>query len=389
VEKTSIVTVQAATELRAVHKMIRSFLAILLYINISRAFLLQPLLEKKSIRRTTEVFSSRELDDAELIRQILGPLGVKRPRTKARVIMILSDGTGLTAKSAIEKTTAFQYNGCDERFSSVKLLGKENDEDEACEFMQTKNYPFIQSAKEVEDILEQAHKFNALIVFTFASLEMRELTTRLTEEADIPSVDLLGPMFTSMTTFFDRKPVGKVDPSKSPPANSRRVLSENYYRQIEAIEFTLHCDAGISPDLLKDADVIIVGVSRTGKTPLSVVLSHTMGLKVANIPLVAGLDPPYQLFEAGIDPRRVFCLVLDPDDLLRIRENRLSKGINGFRYSSESNYADPDYLREDIANAEKLAVDNNYTIVDVTGRAVEETSSFISAILNERFPGIV
>jgi regulator of PEP synthase PpsR (kinase-PPPase family) len=369
--------------------MIRSFLAILLYINIARAFLLQPLLEKKSIRRT-QVFSSRELDDAELIRQILGPLGVKRPRTKPRVIMILSDGTGLTAKSAIEKTTAFQFNGCDERFSSVTLVGKENNEDEACEFMQTKNYPFIQSAKEVEDILEQTHKFNMLIVFTFADPKMRDLTTRLTKEADIPSVDLLGPMFNSMTTFFDRKPVGKAEPSKPPQTNSRRrVLSEDYYREIEAIEFTLHCDSGMSPHLLKDADVIIVGVSRTGKTPLSVVLSHTMGLKVANIPLVLGLDPPHQLFEPDIDPKRVFCLILDPNDLLRIRENRLSKGINSLRHSSESNYADPDYLREDIANAEKLAEDNNYTIVDVTGRAVEETSSFISAMLNQRFPGIV
>jgi regulator of PEP synthase PpsR (kinase-PPPase family) len=370
--------------------MIRSFLVILLYINISRAFLLQPLLERKSISRWTKVFSSRELDDAELIRQILGPLGVKRPRTKPRIIMILSDGTGLTAKSAIEKTTAFQFNGCDERFSSVTLVGKENDEDEACEFMQTKNYPFIQSAEEVENILEQANnKFNALVVFTFADPKMRELTAFLAKEVNIPSVDLLGPMFDSMTTFFDRKPVGKAEPSKPPKVNSRRVLSENYYRQIEAIEFTLQCDSGMSPHLMKDADVIIVGVSRTGKTPLSVVLSHTMGLKVANIPLVVGLDPPYQLFEPGIDPRRVFCLVLDPDDLLRIRENRLSKGIHSLRYSSESKYADPDYLREDIANAEKLAEDNKYTIVDVTGRAVEETSSFISAILNERFPGIV
>jgi regulator of PEP synthase PpsR (kinase-PPPase family) len=368
--------------------MIRSFLVILLYINIARAFLLQPPLENKSVSRT-KVFSSREQGDAELIRQILGPLGAKRPRTKPRVIMILSDGTGLTAKSAIEKTTATQYNGCDERFSSVTLVGKENDEDEACEFMETKNYPFIQSAKEVEDILEQAHKFNALIVFTFADPKMRKLTARLAKEADILSVDLLGPMFKSLTTFFDRKPVGKAEPSKPPATNSRRVLSENYYRQIEAIEFTLQCDSGMSPHLLKDADVIIVGVSRTGKTPLSVVLSHTMGLKVANVPLVMGLDPPHQLFEPDIDPRRVFCLVLDPDDLLRIRENRLSKGINSLRYSSESNYADPEYLREDIANAKKLAEDKNYTIVDITGRAVEETSSLISAILNERFPGIV
>lgn len=370
--------------------MIRSFLLILLYIHISRAFLLQPLLEKRSTIRPTKLFSSRELDDAELIRQILGPLGAKRPRTKSRVIMILSDGTGLTAKSAIEKTTASQYNGCDERFSSVTLVGKENDEDEACEFMQTKNYPFIQSAREVEDILEQAHQFNSLIVFTFADPQMRKLTARLAKEADISYVDLLGPMFESMTTFFDRKPVGKAEPSKLPPTNSRRVLSESYYRQIEAIEFTLQCDSGMSPHLLKDADVIIVGVSRTGKTPLSVVLSHTMGLKVANIPLVVGLDPPHQLFHPDIDPRRVFCLILDPDDLLRIRENRLHKGINSLRYTtSESNYADPDYLCEDIANAEKLAESNNYTIVDVTGRAVEESSSFISAMLNERFPGIV
>jgi regulator of PEP synthase PpsR (kinase-PPPase family) len=151
----------------------------------------------------------------------------------------------------------------------------------------------------------------------------------------------------------------------------------------------------MAPHLLPDADVVLVGVSRTGKTPLSVVLSQTMGLKVANIPLVVDLSPPQQLFQ--VDPKRVFCLTLNPDDLQRIRKTRMERELGnkprgGFiqrkQAGSSSNYADYDYLLRDLEHARVIAKENRYTNIDVTGRAVEETASLISSLLNDRFPNL-
>ena len=328
------------------------------------------------------ILFSSDPDDDELIRLIRGPLGAQK-RVRPKCVMVLSDGTGLTAKSAIEKTITSQYNGCDERFFSLKFTDDDN-EDDVCELTSTRMFPFIQSEAEVAKVLKQAEKFNTLMIYTFADPELREQTARMCELAGIQYVDLLGPMFDSMTTFFNRKPVGKMEPNRRP--NIRRALSDSYFRRIEAVEYTLKCDDGMSPHLLNNADVILLGVSRTGKTPLSVVLSHTMGLKVANIPLVVDLPPPRQLFEPDIDPQRVFCLTLDTAELLRIRENRLKKELKNVRSSEHNTYADPDYLRKDVQNAKAIAIKNRYTIVDVTGRAVEDTASFISSLLNQRFP---
>jgi regulator of PEP synthase PpsR (kinase-PPPase family) len=226
--------------------------------------------------------------------------------------------------------------------------------------------------------------FNRL-VYTFADPDLRDNTARMCELKNIQYVDLIGPMFQAMSIFFGREPLGKTNHRP----NNRRALSDNYFRRIEAVEFTIKCDDGMAPNFLKEADVILLGVSRTGKTPLSVVLAQTMGLKVSNIPLVVDLPPPRQLFDPDIDPRRVFCLTLNIEDLVRIRRKRLRMELKNAEGRPRSNYADREYLRKDLQHAQKIASDNEYTMVDVTGRAVEETASWISSMLNERFPGSI
>ena len=114
-------------------------------------------------------------------------------------------------------------------------------------------------------------------------------------------------------------------------------------------------------------------------------MSQSQGLKVANIPLVLELDPPKELFQSNVDPRRVFCLTLNPIDLQRIRETRLERELSESSDHS-SNYADWEYLRKDLAKARRMAEKYGFTEIDVTGRAVEETASQISSILNDRFP---
>lgn len=160
----------------------------------------------------------------------------------------------------------------------------------------------------------------------------------------------------------------------------------------QAVELTLKADDGQSPWLLSDADVIIVGVSPTGKTPLRVVLPQTMGLKVANIPLVLECPPPKELFDESIDSEWVFCLTIAPSGFKKIRTSRLQR-INvkqmeakyEFGPQQKSNYADRDYLLEGFATRTRACPPKDWTEIDVTGRAVEETAGYISELMNERF----
>ena len=156
----------------------------------------------------------------------------------------------------------------------------------------------------------------------------------------------------------------------------------------EAVEFTMQTDDGMRPQLLHRADIIIVGCSRTGKTPLSIFLSQTTGLKVANIPLVFELSPPKELTDdARVDPRRVFCLVREVDEMEKLRKSRLQRELKGHeQYTETSTYANYSYIRKDLAKARNLSVAKGYTEVDVSERALEEVAGIIISKMKERFP---
>ena len=147
----------------------------------------------------------------------------------------------------------------------------------------------------------------------------------------------------------------------------------NYFKRIEAIEFTVRAD-GKDPRMLRDADIILVGVSRTGKTPLSTFLAH-QGYKVGNQPIVLDRPPPEQLFEA--DPHRVFALTIDPPTLQRIRRSRLQ----AMRMSEDTNYSDMGYILAELEYADRLYRGNGWPVIEVTNKAIEETSATILGIL--------
>lgn len=155
----------------------------------------------------------------------------------------------------------------------------------------------------------------------------------------------------------------------------------------QAVDYTMQTDDGMSPRLLTKADVVLVGVSRSGKTPLSLLLSQTAALRVANIPLVVELPPPRQLLL--VDARRVFLITQSAEHLVHVRQNRLRRELRGTRggqNGQRSTYADPDYVQQDLEKAKKLAIDRGYTILDLTDRAMEEAVSIISSKIKERFP---
>ena len=304
------------------------------------------------------------------------------PPGRRKQVLIISDTTGLLANTAVQKMLA-QFGSFDDVFYTCGegVISSVNEDciRDCDDLIQKRTFTFIRSEEAVAAIVKTAQERKAMIVHTLADPHLRESTNRMCQLSNVTSIDLVGPLFEQMADFFQRRPAGI--PGIQP---RRSALSDGYFRRVEAVEYTLKADDGQSPWLLPHADVILVGVSRTGKTPLSVVLSHTMGLRVANVPLVLEIPPPTQLLEE-VDSRRVFCLTAAPNQLKIIREARLYQRLVQATNDAH-NYADRNYLLRDLMNARRLAETHQWTEIDVTGRAVEETASYIVQLLTERFP---
>ncbi len=145
-------------------------------------------------------------------------------------------------------------------------------------------------------------------------------------------------------------------------------VNDKYYKRIEAVEFSVKHDDGQEPQSMHLADIILVGVSRTSKTPLSMYLAHE-GWKVANIPIIKGIKPPTELF--GVNPKRVVGLLIDPKRLLELRIARLKI----LRQYTRTAYADYDQIVEEIKDVTKLYRQQSWAVVNVSGKAVEETTN--------------
>jgi len=325
-----------------------------------------PTSSKRVVQLSSPLHASTEED--------ANPSSVSSSSPITKEFVLISDSTGLTAQTAMSKCLS-QFDWSDDE--CVVTEGGE-----VCKIKRTV-YNFVRDEEAMQRIVHKCKARNALATFTFASPELRAQTMTLCEKLGVPFVDLMGPMLIRMTDFLNIVPVGT--PRK------RVSLNEQYFRRVEAVEFTLKADDGQAPWLLKEADVVIVGVSRTGKTPLSVVLSQMMGWKVGNVPLVLEVPPPRELLDKStIDSKRVFCLTIHPRELKRIRETRLEvRGIKAQEGdndpdSKKSNYADRQYMINDLTNAKRLCEDQGWTEIDVTGKAVEETAETISQIISSR-----
>ncbi|HMV68820.1 MAG TPA: pyruvate, water dikinase regulatory protein [Myxococcota bacterium] len=255
-------------------------------------------------------------------------------------VLIVSDGTGETAQRVL-RAGLRQFSDHD---VSVQV------------------YPLIKTAVQLDAIFRGAQREGAMVVSTLVTDDMREHAARLASEHSVRHFDLLGPLLSELERFLDGHPVRV--PGLLHQADDR------YYRRIEAIEFTVRADDGKDPRMLPHADVILVGVSRTGKTPLSTFLAHK-GFKVGNQPIVFERPVPRQLFE--VDPRRVFALTIDPHALQGIRRSRLREMGMG----EHVNYCDMGYILAELEYAEDLFRGNGWPVVDVTNKAIEETAANI------------
>ncbi|MFV9505026.1 MAG: pyruvate, water dikinase regulatory protein [Oscillochloridaceae bacterium umkhey_bin13] len=235
--------------------------------------------------------------------------------------------------------------------------------------------PQISQPDQLAAVLDQVAARRGLIIHTMVDPAMRAALVAEANARGIETVDTVGDSLARLATIFGRQPVGQPGLYQS--------QHEAYFERMAAIEYTIDHDDGRNTHELHQADVVLIGVSRVGKTPLSMYLG-VLGWKVANIPLVRQIPPPRQLFE--IDRRRVIGLTIDSDVLGHHRRSR----SQSFAGNAGHDYTDPDELYEEIKAASRLFRQGGFSTINVTNKPIEETADQVIALISRYFkPKIV
>jgi len=237
-------------------------------------------------------------------------------------------------------------------------------------------FPHLRHEHDVDTVVAEARAVGALLVSTLVRAEERSLLHKKCGERGVQCVDLIGSLLGRLASYFSVQPRGI--------PGLLHTVSDEYYQRMEAIEFTVQSDDGRDPQSLQRADLVLVGISRTSKTPLSIYLAQK-GYKVANVPLVLDLPPPPELFELQSRHRdgqdapstRVFALTIQPDALLQIRRERLLR----LHMTPDTSYGQRDYILREIYAARALySAHPEWPVIDITGKAIEETAADILRI---------
>lgn len=271
-------------------------------------------------------------------------------KKKELTIFTMSDGTGRTAES-VALAAIRQFLPSDINIVQEVL-------------------PRIVNPQQISQIMSAMSVYKpCIIAYTLVIPELVEKIKRESIKHDIPIVDIINPMIDSISSVLDKKP--RLE------SGLNQILDDNYFRKIEAVEFAIKFDDAKDPRGVLDADVILVGVSRTSKTPTCMFLAQNRGIKAGNIPLVLGVTPPKELFQ--VSPHKIVGLTVDPDVLLGIRTSRLkSLGL-----SSGSDYANYGKIMDELEYAENIMKQLKCPIVDVSKKAIEETATDILLLLKE------
>ena len=248
-------------------------------------------------------------------------------------------------------------------------------------------FRFLNDGGDAYKIVQQAKEDDALVVYTLSVPEMVTSVMTACKLYGVRSVNLWGPLLESMEAHLMMTRIGVPMTERGASTVSRthtssEALSTDYYRMIEAVEFTRQMDDGARPDKWKDADILILGVSRTGKTPLSIYLGQR-GYKVANLPLVprnGQLMVPKYIDD--VDPKRVFGLLINGEVLHDIRTNRLSSIGVKREDKSAMEYSTMRQVTQELSLAKALYARNpDWTVLDVTHKGVEETAARVMKIM--------
>ncbi len=262
-------------------------------------------------------------------------------------VFVVSDGTGETAKHSLRAALV--------QFELINV--------------QTHVRSSIRSEQQIDEIILQAHELNGLIVHTMVSKKLRHLILEQGRLHELRTIDLMGPLLAQLSNHFENLP------SEKPGIYQK--LSRAYFQRIEAVEYTLRHDDGQHVDELESADIVLLGVSRTFKTPLSVYMAHR-GWRVANVPIVLNLPVPDIVYK--LPPERVFCLTTIPSRLAELRQAR-DKYLGGFTGS----YSSRSHVQEELNYASRIyRTHPKWTVIRVTNKPIEEICSEILDNIRKR-----
>ncbi len=230
-----------------------------------------------------------------------------------------------------------------------------------------KEYAFVRTEQQIDKIIKECTEVpNSLILYTIVETKLAKYISAKSEKNNVPCFGILGNLILSFSKLLNQKAIHK--------PSAQHVLDDDYYKRIEAIQFTMAHDDGRNVDDLNKADVILLGVSRTSKTPTSIYLANR-GYKTINIPLV--LD---QKIPEGLTSNNKACIIglaADPERLADIRRNRVAI----MKDNNLKEYTDIDFIKKEVEDSKKLFKKNNWPIIDVTRRSVEETAASILKII--------
>ena len=229
--------------------------------------------------------------------------------------------------------------------------------------------PQVRSSQQIAGLVRELATGRSVIAYTLVLPEYRETLESEAKKHNIPTIDLLGPLISRVSDLTGAKPLSQ--------PGRLHLLDDTYFKRIEAVDFAIRFDDGKNPEGILQADVILTGVSRTSKTPNCMYLAHHYGLKAANVPIVLGVDPPLQLFQ--VPARKIIGLSIDPYLLHDIRSTR----ANALGMPAGADYADPDKITQEVRYSKKLFRELKCHTIDVSAKAIEETSSEIFLYLRQ------
>ena len=230
-------------------------------------------------------------------------------------------------------------------------------------------HPLVRNQKKLENAIEAIRKQPGIVLYTISDFEIGEFLETKCKEIGVPIVSVLEPIFQSFHSYLG-KPTRRI-------VGAQHALDSEYFNRIDALNFTMLHDDGVIPENVEDADVILLGISRTSKTPTSIYLANR-GIKTANIPLVPGMELP----EKVINAKRplIVTLIASTDRIQQVRQNRLLE-LNASVHSAS--YADRASIAEELVNARKLSAKYDWPLVDVSRKSIEEASARIMALLGK------
>ncbi len=230
-------------------------------------------------------------------------------------------------------------------------------------------WPMVRSEGHLDRVLDDIERRPGLVLYTLVNSNIRRELEQKTRRRGIHAVSVLDPVVDALSAVLGQE-------AKARPGR-QHALDAAYFARVSAIQFTIAHDDGINSDNWEEADIILAGVSRTSKTPTSIYLANR-GFKVANIPLVPESPPPPSLY--SLHHPLVVGLTTNPDRLIQVRRNRLLS----LNQTPETDYVDQGAVNAELAFARRIFADNDWPVIDVTRRSIEETAFAIVKLCNER-----